>query len=446
MSPRDAPSAPSIWSRLARSLALWSLLWGLMVGVAVWLAAAHEVDELLDETLEASAVLLNGVLRVAAPPDVAAATALSSGGDSNYAWQLVSPQGAVLQRSHRAAERAWVPGGHQGFSEVDGWRVLGVPFDGSPGAVLYVGQRLVEREEALVEVTLSAMLAALAVALFGHFWLRVQVRRELAPIERLGGRITALDWHSGAPPVTLGAAEREELEPVVAAIDALTQRLVSRLSAEQTFVAHAAHALRTPLAGIDAQLAVLQQDLQGPAVARLVRVRGAAMRLHAVVAALTSLFKEDTAQARRAVRPAELLSRWAWPGLEVVVDPSLTVRADPDLLNAALLNLLDNGVKHGARRVQIDPLGANGLVLADDGPGIPDERRQALQVQLDATPGDGPSVVAPDAMASGLGLGLLLADRVARAHGGRLRLLPSARGCQVQLDLGPAVDNRGPAA
>ena len=44
--------SPSIRGRLANALLVWSLLWSLGVAVAVGLAAQHEVDELLDETLQ----------------------------------------------------------------------------------------------------------------------------------------------------------------------------------------------------------------------------------------------------------------------------------------------------------------------------------------------------------------------------------------------------------
>jgi C4-dicarboxylate-specific signal transduction histidine kinase len=69
------------------------------------------------------------------------------------------------------------------------------------------------------------------------------------------------------------------------------------------------------------------------------------------------------------------------------------------------------------------------LRLDDDGPGISAERRQALTSALDAQAYDGVP-----------GLGLTLADLVARAHGGRLRLVDpmGGRGFAVELALAPA--------
>ncbi|MFY8087360.1 MAG: sensor histidine kinase, partial [Rubrivivax sp.] len=241
-------------------------------------------------------------------------------------------------------------------------------------------------------------------------------------------RIAALDWQHGAPPQSVGQADREELAPVVEAIDTLTSRLAARLSAEQAFVAHAAHALRTPLAGIDAQLAVLQREAIGPAAERLGRVRSGATHLQAVVAALIGLFREASSLQRQRIPLAAVLQRWTWPSLALQADESALLDADPDLLTAALLNLLDNCTRHGASQVTVDVLSPTQLRLTDNGPGVDDMRRQQLQASLD-NPAEAPVT----------GLGLLLADRVARAHGGRARLLPCATGFSVLLALAPDV-------
>ncbi|MFN9504880.1 MAG: sensor histidine kinase [Rubrivivax sp.] len=431
--PRDR--IPSIRSRLLRALTPWTLVWGALVGTAVWLAASHEVDELLDETLQASASLLSRVAPLLPEPRVTSPDGTDSRlaptpspAENHFAWQLVSADGEVLNRSRLAPVKAWHASAVTGFSEHSGWRVLGVVLDQPAGATLYVAQSLDERQEALTEVTVSALLSGLAVALLAHLWIRLRVERGLQPIQVLSQRIAALDWQHGAPPQSVGQADREELAPVVEAIDTLTSRLAARLSAEQAFVAHAAHALRTPLAGIDAQLAVLQREAIGPAAERLGRVRSGATHLQAVVAALIGLFREASSLQRQRIPLAAVLQRWTWPNLALQADESALLDADPDLLTAALLNLLDNCTRHGASQVTVDVLSPTQLRLTDNGPGVDDMRRQQLQASLD-NPAEAPVT----------GLGLLLADRVARAHGGRARLLPCATGFSVLLALAPDV-------
>ncbi|GAA4415576.1 sensor histidine kinase [Quisquiliibacterium transsilvanicum] len=415
---------PSIRSRLATSLLVWALLWGAAVGLAVWHSATQEVDELLDDTLVSSAALLSQLLEL---PGSAGAVPASRGADGgHFAWQVTSADGVLLLRSSRAPGSAWHPRPVAGFRDLEDWRVYGLAMGGD-GRMLYAAQTRDERIEARTEVAMGAALAALAVGLLGYVWLRFRVRAELRPLERLSERLAQWDAERPDAQNALGPAERRELEPVHRAVEELTQRLQSRIASERAFAAHAAHALRTPLAGIDAQLAVAQRECPDELRERLGRVRGAAARLQSVVGALLGLFRAAGASQPEDVDLADLMARLPAAGLKVDVAPGARVVADPDLLAAALANLVDNAQRHGARRVRIEAPDPHRLRLADDGPGVDEAHRLRLQAALDA-----------QGYEDAVGLGLTLADRVARSHGGRVELLPSGHGFVVEMALGPA--------
>jgi signal transduction histidine kinase len=148
--------------------------------------------------------------------------------------------------------------------------------------------------------------------------------------------------------------------------------------------------------------------------------------LQRVVGSLLTLFRTGAELHRQPVDVAALLARLPIEALEVRVQAPALVDADPDLLAAALMNLLDNALRHGARRVVVSVDGA-GVRLHDDGPGVAEERRLALQAAIDQQRYESP-----------LGLGLTLADRVARAHGGALQLHAAAPGFGVTLRLAPS--------
>jgi signal transduction histidine kinase len=212
---------------------------------------------------------------------------------------------------------------------------------------------------------------------------------------------------------------REELRPIRDAIDDLGVRLAVRVRNERAFTAHAAHALRTPLAGMDAQLAVALRECAPEQLLRLQRVREAASRFARVVGALLTLFRSGTELHRQPVDVAAMLARMPIAGLEVQVsdsEPARRLQADPDLLAAALANLFDNALRHGARTAAVEVDG-DSLRLSDDGPGVDEERLQALQSALDC-----------EDYAAFTGLGLILCDLIARAHGGRLQLRRSTLG------------------
>ena len=416
---------PSIGRRLARTLLVGAALWSVAISLAVWLAVRHEVRELLDDTLQGAAEAMQATLDdspdAAGPRVVAPAQA-----SSRYAWQLVDytagPVPRLLQASSRAPAQPFSATPAPGFADRPGWRVYGAAMEGG-GTMLYVAQSQDEQMEAVWDVVFYAALATLTVALLMYLWLRLRVARELLPLQHLSDRLRGHDLL--APGATLGPAEREELQPMHQALDELATQLARRLAQERAFSAHAAHALRTPLAGMDAQLAVALREAPEALQPRLQRVRTAADRLQRVVVALLALFRSGVALRRETVELAGLLSRLAVEGLDLQVAPDARVDADPDLLAAALLNLLDNALRHGAHRVQITTPAPHVLTLQDDGPGVSEARRVALQAALLSDDAEGPT-----------GLGLVLAHGVARAHGGQLLLLPCEHGFAVTLQLG----------
>ncbi len=432
---------PSIRLRLAHSLLIWAVIWGVAVSLAVWLAVQQEVDELLDDTLAASAALLGSVLPGDEPglsPNdwlvrQKSIQASAPKGDQ-FAWQVVGPDGQVLLRSPLAPMQALHRAPQGGFTNVPGWRVFGSALGATPaaptdpaqatiaGRMLYVAQAREERDEVQTEIGLSAALIALAVGLLGHLWLRSKVQHELRPLQSLSSRLGDYDPLDAS--AKLGMAERVELEPIHQAIDALAQRLKVRLAHERAFTAHAAHSLRTPLAGIDAQLAVALRECPPELQARLQRVRDGAGRLQRVVAALLTLFRTGVDIQRHNVDLKTLLTRLPLDGLQVEVVANHPVQADPDLLAAALLNLFDNSLRCGARQVTLTTPAPNTVLVSDDGPGCSAQQREALEAALAAQSYEGQT-----------GLGLMLADLVARSHGGRLQLRPSEAGFAVALVL-----------
>lgn len=110
------------------------------------------------------------------------------------------------------------------------------------------------------------------------------------------------------------------------------------------------------------------------------------------------------------------------------VPANLTVTADCDALDRALGNLMRNAVEAGARTVTVTAQAGSDrvkIVVADDGPGIPDKIRETLFQPF-----------AGSAKPGGTGLGLVNARELLQAHGGGLRLLDTnPQGSRFELDL-----------
>ena len=124
-------------------------------------------------------------------------------------------------------------------------------------------------------------------------------------------------------------------------------------------------------------------------------------------------------------RPIELRTAFerCWgvvntPGSEATLVDDPIIVADPTRLQQLLENLLDNAVEHGGpeARVEIGSVGDEGFYVADDGPGIPPEKRDAVFGLGHSTATDGS------------GFGLTIVREIADAHGWALRVTESAEG------------------
>jgi signal transduction histidine kinase len=411
-------TTPSIRARLAQAWLVVALAWTLAAGAAVWLVVRHEIHEVLDHALQESGELMYGMLSM---PATAALLAQQHGGalpaprhQENLVWQVVGPGQSVLLRSHGAPAAPLLAQPAEGLSDAGhAWRVHGLALEAPAGAMLYVAQPGWERQEAELEAAFLSGLAALLVGVAGTVWVRTLIRRELRPLEELSEAVAAydpLDPSHGLPVV-----DRAELLPMQQAIHTLGQRVARRMASERAFSAHAAHALRTPLAGIDAQLAVAVRECPPAVTQRLQRIRHGAQRLQQVVVALLALFRSSAEPQWQAVDVAALVHRLPVAGLRVYTRGLAQIHADPDLLAAALANLFDNAVRLGATAVVVDTAsteeGSVLLSVIDDGSGMSSTLRSALSAELES-----------GRYARPLGLGLMLADLVARAHGGHASL------------------------
>ena len=426
------PSAglPSILQRVTRMLLVLALLWALLMSAVVRQVVHHEVDELMDQSLRESAEILHSVIAVLHQQGLDQAMAqVHAEYEEHLVWQVVERQtGALVAQSHKAPARALLLTlDAEPRDTPDGlWRVVSFGFQNDPGYLLLVAQSEDERVEARAEAASYTLIVTLLMGLLVTLLLNLLVRRELKPLARLSRAVQ--DCDPLRPETLPQSPERAELVPMLQAIRDLGRRLAQRISSERAFTTHAAHALRTPLAGIDAQLAIALKEAPDWRRPRLTRTREAATRLSRVMQALLTMFRSGSEPQREIIRVAELLPTQAFGELQIDVEADLPVSVDPDLLAAVLFNLLDNAQRHQARHVQLAVTqtdGMNRLRLRDDGEGCRPERLQSLRAALERQD--------YGADASSKGLGLVLADLVVRAHGGHMTLPAVEPGFCVEL-------------
>ncbi|MBA4255708.1 MAG: two-component sensor histidine kinase [Polaromonas sp.] len=400
----------------------------LVVSVTVWAVIQHQVDELADAGLQESAELLYGLMLTLDEPmqaSMLAVTLPAPAHTEKVIWQRIANNGTLMLRSHHAPETPFFSTATPGMTNINGvWRVFGLPLPGEKGMV-YVADHQSERRRARWDATWAAVAITVMMGLGLVAWSRQRIGRELAPLLVLSQALATYD--PSRPKAKLPRVHRQELQPIRKSVIALGRRLSQRIDNERSFSAHAAHALRTPLAGMDAQLAVALRDCPDDMRPRLTQAREAANRLKRVVSSLLTLFRTGIEVRWQSVNIAALLAKVNIQHLEVEVLSPSDVEADPDLLAAALINLLDNVVLHGGTQVtvhvQIDTR-FQVISLQDNGPGVHAERLQELQHALARKDYSGHT-----------GLGLMMADMVARAHGGALTIANREVGLSADMTL-----------
>lgn len=419
----------SIRQRLTASLMVGAVALSVLISVAVWSVLKSELNELMDHGLQESAELIHNVL---ANAPVETRRSHSTRVDTEYAehliWQLVDlSSGTVVSQSMNAPATPLTTNRNDAVQRSgDGaWHLVTLQFKHDQ-LLLVVAQSEDERHEALTETLGYTGLATLLVFSLGILVMHWRTRVELQPLQRLSEGVMHYDpLQPASAPVSTG---RSELQPIERAIYDLGQRLGQRIISEQAFTAHAAHALRTPVAGIDAQLSLAIREAPETLRPRLLRAREAVTRLGRVMQALVSMFRSGLEPQRASLPLGQLIETLPLHKLQLRFDPLASVDIDPDLLAAVLFNVLDNAQRHGARTVELSVTRTDDqtrLVVQDDGEGCPAERLARLRDGLarrDYGPHGGFN-----------GLGLILADLVMRAHGGQLQLLESDRGFGLAL-------------
>lgn len=211
------------------------------------------------------------------------------------------------------------------------------------------------------------------------------------------------------------------------------------------FIAAVSHELRTPLAAIRLMAETLERRVADVPRARdyPARIVREVDGLGFLVENLLSFNRVDKGRWVTRPRPmglAPLVARIR-EGVEAAFERSIDwriegcaarVEADPALLELLLANLVRNAVQHSTGPLAIAlsarRTGARVVVrIADDGPGIPSE---AVARVFE------PFYRGPARTSRGSGLGLALGQRIARLHGGRVRLVETGpSGTIFEVDL-----------
>lgn len=378
----------SLRSRLLLGVVGGVVLMWLVAAWFTWRDAEHELGELLDAHLAQAAALL---VAPAAHEHFHEELFARAPHLHRYATRVVFQvwhEGQLMQGSGNAPSQPLTTL-RSGFetTEIAGqrWRVFATVGD-APDIQIFVGELLDARGAILRAVLRSLMwplLLGLPLLALAAWW---AVRLGLAPLDRLSRKL-ALRQPDALEAVSLDPAPTE-LQPLVAALNALLARVGRLIETERRFTADAAHELRTPIAGIRAQ-AQVARGATGDAERRHALdqlLRGCDRAAH-LIDQLLMLARVDAGQSGEGgtqdlgalvrVAVAEQLPALQARGQSIEVDAETAcwVPGAPVWVGVLLRNLLDNASRYaggGARlRVSVGHAAdAPRLTVEDSGPGL----------------------------------------------------------------------------
>jgi signal transduction histidine kinase len=316
------------------------------------------------------------------------------------------------------------------------YRIYTMQFPGNPGALVRVAQPV--SAAAPTQTALGWLLAALvpAGAVGAAVLARLAARRVLRPVGRLTETVERIraTGDLSAPIETPG---QDEISRLGQSFAAMTAALDESVGAQRRLVADASHELRTPLTSLITNLELLAERPEDPSSPELVAAALAeAGELRVLVNDLVELARDGRASfhiedVRLDLVVERVTARAAGrvPGLRYELDcrPTL-VRGDPDALERAIGNLVDNAVKWSPPEGRIRISAADGTVeVSDDGPGIPEDE---MPYVFDRFYRSATARALP-----GSGLGLAIVRRIADMHDGTVEAVPLRQGVKFRLSV-----------
>lgn len=378
--------------------------WLLGLGIGLWIIA-HEMGELLDESLKDSAHL-------------SAALYQASGSAGLHALD-VSSDIRIIDHGREVIAAEWPPLDEDGGQTLGEWRVYRLS-DPGIGLIVETGQSSEWRRDELLESMGSMLLLMLPILLITLLVVGRATTLALRPATRFAEELKSRKA-TDLSPVSAAALPRE-VAPIPAALNNYLQRLRNHINAERLFATNAAHELRTPIAAASAQAQLMARGMADPDAPK--RMTAALDRLALLVERLLQLSRAEAGVSGEATCDIVRLTRIAIADTcpEAVFDDGdqerVMVPVHHDAAGLMIGNLLRNARDHGIGGVKVR-LGA--------GPTLTISNRVAPNAEFLH------GIFERSAASRGTGLGLGIVTKIAEKEGVALRFTIKDERAEVEL-------------
>jgi len=301
----------------------------------------------------------------------------------------------------------------------------------------------------------SRIALALLVSGLVCFWLARHITR---PVRQLRQATRALSTGRLEIRVaTLVGRRHDEIASLADDFDHMAARLQSLLTSQQQLIRDISHELRSPLARLQVALELARQRGTQGNEKELDRIEREAERLNELIGQMLSLSRMETQQQglqtseialdkllETIVRDADFEARAHHCQVRLLPGPHCKITANEPLLHSAIENIVRNAIKYTAPGSQVElqlqapEAGSPSyhIRVRDHGPGVPEHLLPELFKPFFRVS------EARDRDSGGYGLGLTIAERAVRLHGGTIRAA-NAQGGGLAITL--CLPEQGPA-
>ncbi|HIK06274.1 MAG TPA: sensor histidine kinase [Trichormus sp. M33_DOE_039] len=278
---------------------------------------------------------------------------------------------------------------------------------------------------------IASVLGSLGVTILLCALISTRFARSLAkPIEIM--RNFAISLGSGQFGNKLAINENNELDQLATELNRMSERLASLEHERRTFLANVSHELRTPISNVQVTVDALKSgayeepqlrdrffqtiENETKRLSRLIHDLLDLGRLEAGVSQLEQETLSLLGLIKRAVNAIEPRMQAAGVSVQIKV-ANLLIQGDPERLLQAILNLLDNAIKHSQRDSQVIISGYSDdkqavIKIQDQGKGIHEQDLPRIFEQFYTTD--------PSRTGKSNGLGLAITKRIIEAHQGSI--------------------------
>jgi signal transduction histidine kinase len=419
-------------------LSVWGILGvtvALTVAVATWLPQPHATiqDGLI--SAQAAELIARDLRRELERDPTQSIAELAKGYELDQApiqtVYIVTPDGLdVLGRSlpDAVAELASSPGDPQQAARNISRR-LHVQDDGLAGYRVIVFQGFFPLFPALAKPGGRVLLASFAVITSAA--MAMLLARFIArPVRRLriaGRKVAAGDLSVRVVPSVGGRSD--DIAKLAHDFDLMTERIDALLQSRHRMLRDVSHELRSPLARLQALLSIQRQSADTAETRRIDRMEVELERLDRLIGEILDYSRMEAADGvgRHATDLVDLLqtiiddaaleAEVADKGIALRAPSSCVVAVESNLVQRAVENVVRNALKHTAKGTAVDvslKLDAKNvrIIIDDRGPGVPDALLARIFEPFYRVEG------AQATRSSGGGIGLAIAERSMRLHGG----------------------------